>query len=117
MKALQLTKGYVAYVSDEDYERASAYKWTASLESRGTKVYAIRWSTKAEHGSGKRYKIRLHRWLLGLPAKDMELVVDHVDGDALNNTRDNLEIVTQSENMHRVATWKGSRSYRAVASA
>ena len=115
MKEIQLTKGLVAVVSDEDYEYLSRFKWTASLESRGTKWYAIRWSTKAEHGIGKRFKIRMHRVVM---ARTVELgvfideVVDHLNGNSLDNRRENLERVTQSENMHRVGGWKGSRTWK-----
>lgn len=38
----------------------------------------------------------LHRVLLGAPCG---MVVDHIDGDGLNNTRANLRICTHAENM------------------
>lgn len=39
--------------------------------------------------------IYLHRWLTGCPKG---MVVDHVNGNTLDNTRENMRIVTQSEN-------------------
>jgi len=111
MKEIKLSKEKVALVSDEDFNFLSQWKWSASLESRGTKWYAIRWSQKSEHGEGKRYKIRMHRVLMGLPPKDDSVVVDHRDRNGLNNQRYNLENITQVENMDRAPGWKGSRTW------
>lgn len=101
MKKIKLSKGLFALVSDEDFERVNAYKWCASHESRGTKHYAIRRVTV----HGKRVKVRMHRFILGLSHMS-PLIVDHLDGDGLDNRRENLEVVTQTENMRRVKTWK-----------
>ena len=40
--------------------------------------------------------IYLHRWIMGVTDKD--LVVDHINNDHLNNTRDNLRICKQAQN-------------------
>jgi hypothetical protein len=45
---------------------------------------------------GKRKFIRLHRFLVNPP--DRKLVVDHMDGNKLNNQRSNLRICTRSQN-------------------
>jgi hypothetical protein len=42
MKTIQLTKGRVAFVDDEDYAELSKYKWHASSVSRSGGVYAVR---------------------------------------------------------------------------
>jgi hypothetical protein len=120
MKEITLSKGKVALVSEEDFEFLSQWKWSASLESRGTKWYAIRWSTKAEHGEGKRFKIRMHR-VIANPAT-IEMVVDHKvglcvlghdhPGDSLDNRRCGLEVISQEENMERAKGWKGSRTWK-----
>ena len=127
MKEIKLTKGMVAFIDDEDFERINARKWTASIESRGTKVYAVRrerdYSQPKERRlvtvkeKGKRVrkmkwyyptvKIRMHREILNLPiGKKHEFVVDHLNGDGLDNRKENLEITTQEENMKRVENWK-----------
>lgn len=119
MKEIQLTKGYVALVSDDDYDFLSKWKWQVSNESRRTKWYAIRWSQKSEHGEGKRFKIRMHRVVAerkdflnsGIVVDRSKLVVDHVNADSLDNQRENLEYISQEENMNRVHGWKGSRTF------
>lgn len=99
MKRVKLTKKKYALVSDEDFERVNAFKWYASHESRGTKWYAVR------RQNGK--KIRMHRFILGLQTgKEDPRVVDHVNHNSLDNRRENLEIVTQKENMQRSPGWK-----------
>jgi HNH endonuclease len=109
MKSIPLTKELVAWVDDADYEFLSQWKWYASFEY---KYYAVRWSKKNEHGDGKRFKIRMHRVLMGLGPRGNE-VVDHKDNDGLNNQRGNLETVTSLENMHRVQNWLGGRTWKA----
>ena len=52
--------------------------------------YVMIWDKKAQY---------LHRWLLNLE-KDDKRVVDHIDGDKLNCTKENLRLCTTSENMH-----------------
>ena len=60
---LPLTRGLKAKISPEDVAIVSRWNWTASRESRDTKDYAVRWEIR----DGRRYKIRLHRFVLGLP--------------------------------------------------
>jgi len=52
--------------------------------------YVMIWDKKSKY---------LHRWLFGLEADDKR-VVDHIDGNKLNCTRENLRLCTVSENMH-----------------
>ena len=52
--------------------------------------YVMIWDKKSKY---------LHRWLFGLESDDKR-VVDHIDGDKLNCTRENLRLCTISENMH-----------------
>lgn len=111
MKRIPLTKGLVALVDDVDYERVMEHKWCASIESRGTKVYAIRWSkvSDPEHQeAGRQVKIRMHRWLMGMPKWiPGGLIVDHRDRDGLNNQKEsNLRKATQKFNMTNAGGWK-----------
>lgn len=105
MKKIKLTQGKVALVSDEDYNLVKPFKWYASLESRGTKWYAIRHKVI----DGVKCKIRMHRFIMGLPPGKLDplnRVVDHINHDSLDNRRENLEVITQEENMRRSDGWK-----------
>lgn len=104
MKKIKLTKGKVALVSNEDFDRVNAFKWTASQESKGgAKWYAVRRVTL----DGKRVKIRMHRFILDVPPGTLDSrVVHHKDDDGLNNQRENLEIVASNhENMKYSPGW------------
>ena len=87
MRTVQLNRGTFTLVSDEDYDLVSRFKWSVSGGS-GARRYAAR------NNAGRTEY--LHRFLVSPPP---HAVVDHVDGDSLNNTRENLRIGTQSQNL------------------
>lgn len=104
MKEIPLTKGKVAFVSDYQYERVNQYKWCAQ-EIKG-KWYAKR-------GEGHIKTIYLHRFITGVT--DGKLQVDHIDGDGLNCTNENLRICTSSENkFNRGPTVRNTTGYKGV---
>lgn len=86
MKQIELTKGQVAIVDDDDYEWLSQQKWCYS------KGYAIRMSSRK---LGKQMGIHMHREILGTP-DGME--TDHINGDRLDNRKANLRICNHSQN-------------------
>lgn len=96
-REIPLTKGLVALVSAEDFDRVNAFKWCASQESAGgAKWYAVRFVTI----NGRQRKIRMHRFIVGLDHRHRR-VVDHLNSNGLDNRRENLEVVTQKQNMKR----------------
>jgi hypothetical protein len=82
-------KGYKVEIDDEDAGRVTAHSWwvSSSPEMDG---HVICFSTKI----GKKI-IKLHRFLMGDPPG---LVVDHRDGNRLNNRKSNLRVCTVQEN-------------------
>ncbi len=86
-KKIELTQGKFAVVDDSDYESVRDISWHAKKDGRNW--YA--WATLR----GTRQKVSLHRFILNPPAG---LVVDHIDGNGLNCTRENMRICTRSEN-------------------
>jgi hypothetical protein len=63
-------------------------------------------------GKPEGVKQTLHRYLLGLVLGD-PLQGDHIDGDTLNNRRENLRIVTYEQNMQNKKPW-GKSGHRGV---
>lgn len=88
MKEIPLSQGMVALVSNEDYERVARFKWT--LKRNGNRCYAYR----RDYSNGGRH-IPLHRFILDAPP---EMEVDHINGDGLDNRRENIRLCTHSEN-------------------
>ena len=85
VRYIALTRGKFAIVDKADYEWLNRHRWHASCF--GGKTYARR-NTKT--GS-----IMMHRAILCAPKG---LVVDHIDGNGLNNRRSNLRICTPWQN-------------------
>lgn len=84
MKNIKTVDGFDVMVSDVDFENLSRYKWRVSIE--GKRRYAVTSKIPAK---------RMHRIVLG--AKTGE-VVDHINGNGLDNTRENLRICTDAQN-------------------
>jgi hypothetical protein len=88
-KAIPLTKGFVALVDDVDHAAVSAMRWYARMSSG--KVYA----TRDVVVDGCKRKLQMHRMILGAPEGAL---VDHEDGNGLNNQRSNLRLATKTTN-------------------
>lgn len=83
MLKIKCSQGKVAAVSEIDYARLSVHKWYAREGSSGV------WY--ATNGKG----VGMHRMVMR--AKKGQ-IVDHIDGNGLNNRRENLRIVTAEQN-------------------
>lgn len=95
MREIPLTRGLVALVDDEDYERVNDCKWYAT-PGHNT-FYAQRRGPR--DAQGKRATLSMHRLVLDMPVYEPGgLEVDHIDRDGLNNTRANLRPVTHAGN-------------------
>lgn len=102
MKEIKLPKGRVALVDDEDYERVNQFRW------RATKEFNTLYAVRVIKVYGRRTTLRMHRFILGLT--DKKIQVDHRSGDGLNNQRSNLRIATNQQNgRNRVGVNKTSQ--------
>lgn len=86
-----LTQGYEAVIDAADVPLVQGRRWHVRNVS---KVRYAQSSTVARDG-GKPRKLHMHRVVLDAPA---DLEVDHIDGDGLNNRRENLRLATKSQN-------------------
>ena len=102
---IPLSKGYVALVDDEDFERVSAFKWSA-METR-TKNKLLVYGVRQVNGK----PILLHRFILDAPAG---LMVDHRDNDGLNCQKRNIRLATQMQNNANGRRAPGRLGYRGV---
>lgn len=74
-----------AEVDDDDLERVSHYQWSKNTSSSNHTLYA------QTIVNGR--KVHLHRFIMGLgDYKDDKRIVDHKDGNGLNNKKENLVI-------------------------
>jgi hypothetical protein len=88
-KYIQLTKGLSALVDNADYETFNKFNWVA--QKSGHKFYAVR-RVKID---GKSKDIYLHREIMKAP---VEMYVDHINGDGLDCRKENMRLVTKSQN-------------------
>lgn len=107
---IPLTRGLFALVDDEDFPLVSNLKWHLQPISRKLGgYYAINGRGGSKPSSNGR--IRMHRLILG--AKPSQLV-DHINGDGLDNRRCNLRIATTSENNANRTIPLGRTGFRGV---
>lgn len=84
MKTIKLTQGKETIVDDEDYEYLSQWKW----------YYHNGYATRSTNRiNGIQTTIRLHKLLTSLKEE-----VDHINGNRLDNRKDNLRICSRKEN-------------------
>ena len=106
MKKISLTMGKTAIVDDCDFEELNKYKWHA-FKCRNT-FYAQRGIRK----NGKRTSICMHRQLLQIPDN---FQIDHINGNGLDNRKENLRICTCSQNRMNSKKYKtNTTGYRGV---
>jgi predicted GIY-YIG superfamily endonuclease len=96
---IPLTQGKVAIIDTEDIGRVSQYSWCT--DNTGYALARI---------NGKR--VYMHRWLLGLNYRSQ--IVDHINGNKLDNRRSNLKAGTQAENLRNRAKCDSISGYRGL---
>jgi len=85
MAVILTKKGDQIFIDDCDYELVSKYTWCLSYG------YAV---TTIKH-NGKKLQL-MHRMIIGVT--DRWTLVDHINGNKLDNTRSNLRLCNASEN-------------------
>lgn len=88
-------KGHIKCLIDvKDIEKIKNLYWNIRYDKRhpNCTIY-VESHTRVD---GKIRRIHLHRLIMDCPKG---LFIDHIDGDGLNNKRNNLRIVTHKENM------------------
>ncbi len=96
MKKIKLSRGKSAIIDDDDFERVSQYKWYINENAEKTKLYAMRSKLKSEEGIVKGTKVYMHRFILQVVEKTA--VIQHKNGNTLDNRKDNLTIKKRAVN-------------------
>lgn len=109
---LQLHGGRFALIDGADFGRTFNYTNTKG-ETYQFRICDLSWHCETGGGkhrrkttyarssvrrNGMKFSFRLHTLILG---RIDGLVIDHIDGDGLNNTRANLRHLSNSENIGR----------------
>jgi hypothetical protein len=87
IRYIPLTRGLFAIVDAEDYEWLSQYKWCAQFSEYTRTYYAVR--------KCRGHTVFMHRMIMNPPGGK---VVDHMNGNGLDNRRCNLRICSPKEN-------------------
>ncbi len=91
MQQIMLTNGYFTILDDEDYAKLRWHRWQILRRE-----YKDEWWCYASRRD-KGETILMHRLILDCPDG---MVVDHINGNGLDNRRVNLRVCTQGENLH-----------------
>lgn len=110
MAYVPLTKGYEAIIDAEDAKLIGAENWCVTgpgVQIGGGCIYAMR-RAKCD---GVMTTIKMHRLIINAPDG---FQIDHIDGNGLNNRKENLRVVTPAQNLknrrlsrHNTSGFKG----------
>lgn len=92
-------------VDADSFEELNEYRWY-----RSSSGYTVRNTRKDESINGIRRTILMHREIMGLPRSGRSSVIDHVNGNKLDNRRSKMRICTNKENQRNRGCCKNSKS-------
>lgn len=100
-REIMLTQGKSTIVDDADYELLSRIKWHAHRKPKEKNFYAI-------SSDGR----KMHRFIL---KANSHQIVDHINGDSLDNRRENLRLCERYQNCRNSTKRVGNKSgYKGV---
>jgi hypothetical protein len=91
VKEIPLTNSatLAAVVDDDDFDLVASHKWYGHAERRGDRVVWYAETTRCKR------RLSMHRLIAGAAKGEL---VDHRDGNGLNNTRSNIRKCTAEQN-------------------
>ena len=81
---IETSHGDFILIDEEDLDLVMRYSWCINARGYAHAHFGKKWVT-------------LHRYLLGIT--DPTVTVDHINGDPLDNRRENLRVCSQAENV------------------
>jgi hypothetical protein len=94
IKEINLTHGKIALVNNEMYDELNKINWYYNKNSKGDQYQGYANAKMWENG--KRKTISMHRYIMRIGKGS---IVDHIDGNTLNNQINNLRVTTQARNL------------------
>jgi hypothetical protein len=82
---------FIVEIDKEDFDRIKSFAWSVSIESGNPYFY----TTIGYHYTGFKSSMSLHRYITSFEHE----LVDHSDGNTLNNRKNNLRSASHSQNM------------------
>lgn len=99
MIEVPITKGRVVIVNCDDLHRIQPFSWVFDMR---------RYAHTTMRVGGRRTTVQMHRFILGVSTN---VEVDHINGDGLDNRRENLRIASAQQNQgNRTVGQKNNRS-------
>jgi hypothetical protein len=103
-KLIHLTQGKFALVDREDYFKLLLKKWHLQKYPHN-KCYA---ATSKRHTKTKCDTIKMHRFIMNVT--ESKVLIDHKDGNGLNNQKSNLRIANAAQNRANSVKCKNKKS-------
>ena len=107
-RRIPLTQGRLAIVDPADYADLSRYKWRLRKTKGKNVLYAER---SIRRPDGKYTRLLMHRQLIEPPAG---YVIDHINGNGLDNRRANLRPATAAQNAWNAKKRNPRSGYKGV---
>lgn len=107
VKRIALSQGKYAIVDDEDFEELNLYKWSLKKDSKSKRglCYAIR-SEYPDKDWNKSKTVIMHRVIMNAGGNE---IIDHINGDGLDNRKENLRVVSNRANLNNRHSKKKSK--------
>jgi hypothetical protein len=105
MRTIDLTKGLWAIVDDDDFPWLNRFKWLAHHNPPSKPMVVREFSIISPNGKTVSYYMPMASFLMGTRPG---MVVDHVNGNPLDNRKENLRWATRAQN---AINWRRANSF------
>ena len=102
MKKIKINHNKEVTVDKKDFDWLNQWKWRWDGQ-RATRTIVDK--------DGTQHSVKMHRLIMGSPKG---MVVDHINGDTLDNRRSNLRVCTSQQNSFNARAQTGTSKYKGV---